>query len=336
MRGPKVIMYPIYRFAAPLVIGGAAYLMYPSPAVQPPAGIAASPSGTAAPYAGPSFALPTADAYPPLPPAAPVRPPVFALDGNGELVLDASTAIRLDLLLADLPAQPTMPEMQQIEERAKEGLPQEAARKALRVLDDYLAYRRAESELEAQARSGAPLAAQAMLDKLAALRREHFGAQVAHALFAAAEAQARFGIQATYIEADPALSRQEKTQRIAALRQALPPHVALPDDAHDELVHDVEDRVAALRRQGVPETDIWQLREQGLGPESAQAITEMEAQQLEWEQRYRTYLLQKNAILSSAESAAQKQERIDALLRQHYSEQEIAIARAYDASSMRQ
>ena len=72
------------------------------------------------------------------------------------------------------------------------------------------------------------------------------------------------------------------------------------------------------------------LRERQLGVEGAQHLHDMESQKNQWDQRFQEFSRQKNVILSAAISEQQKQENVEALLRQHYTQQEIDTARAYD------
>lgn len=318
-------MKPISQFAVALLIGAVAYLLHPSDE-EAQKTEASAPLRPTAGSAGPSFALPDASQYPPL---APQRARFFELDRNGELLIDSTTPAKLDVLLSELPERAGWRELQPIEEHVKESLPDAAAQKAVRILNGYIALRKAEATLDMQPRAAGLAGAEAMLNALVALRRAHLGQQVADAMFSLQEAQARFGIQSARIEADAGLSARDKSARIDALQKALPPGAELPDEA-TQAARAVEEQVVLLRQRGASESEIWQLRQQSRGTEEAQFITEMEAQQLQWERRYHDYLQQKNMILATSQSEQQKQQQIDALLRKHYSDQEIATARAYD------
>jgi lipase chaperone LimK len=171
-----------------------------------------------------------------------------------------------------------------------------------------------------------------MLNKLVVLRRQHLGAEVANALFAAQEAQDRFGIQIAGIDADQKLTAQEKLARLDVLQRSLPKDVpglhAELDASRSALM--MEQGVAALRQQGAPEAQVRQLRERHVGAEAAQNIGAMEVQKIDWEHRQQVFSQQKNAVAQMNLSEQQKQEKIEALLRQLYAEEEIPIARAFN------
>lgn len=255
----------------------------------------------------------------------------FRIDGKGELVLDADTRLKLEMLAANLPASPTRHELQTIEATALAGLPQQAAQKASRILDAYIRYAKAEAELNAGFAEGAAVPPQVMLDKLVELRRQHLGTQVADALFGAQEMRERYGMQLALLESDPKLNAQQKLERIEALQRAL------PDDAAD-LKADLEgsrsalmmdQEIARMRQQGASDEQIRQVREQHVGPDAARELEEMEQHKFDWERRQQAFAQQRTMIAQMLISEQQKQERVEALLRQFYSEDEIPAARAY-------
>jgi lipase chaperone LimK len=305
---------------------GAAYLLYPSgpdePLPTPPAYI--GPAVAAAQF-GPGLAMSNTAGHS----AAPARTPVFAVDRNGELILGPDTTIALDVLLTQFPERPDREDMARLEGRIKEGLRDRAARDAERFLRAYLAYRKGEAEIEAQPRAAT---SEAVLEQIIALRRQHFGAQLADALFAAREEQSRFDIQAARIKADPVMNFQEKTARLEALRTKMHGAAVLEEDksAGSQALRATAQQVALLRERGAPESEIRQLRERALGPGDAQFLSDMETQQAEWEQRYQAFRQQKAAILNAATGEQTKWQSVEALLRRHYKEEEIQNARAYD------
>ncbi|HEY0845687.1 MAG TPA: lipase secretion chaperone [Noviherbaspirillum sp.] len=272
--------------------------------------------------------------------AAPVQPDtqpavagetVFAVGSNGELFLDADTRSRLDVLIGALPAAATRYEIQAMEASALVGLPPQARQKAARLLDGYLRYQKAEAELNAAFANEAGSGTEQMLDKLAALRRQYLGAEAADAFFAEHEAQERYHTQLVRLEADGALTAREKLARIEAMQRELP---ATADGLQGDLATAraswaLEQGVAELRQQGAPEDRVRQLREQYVGADGAKSISEMESQKLEWQQRQYAFSQQREAIARMNLSEQQKQERIEALLSQIYSAEEIPAARAF-------
>jgi lipase chaperone LimK len=256
---------------------------------------------------------------------------VFRINAKGDLVLDYDTKVRLDILIADLPQNATRYETQAVEASAVAGLPQHAVQKALGVVDGYVRYLKAEAQLNQGFANGSAVQPEEMLNQVVALRRQHLGAQVADAFFSTQEAQDRIGIQIALMDADPKLTAQEKLARLDALQRTLPDNApalrAELDTSRSALT--MEQGVTSLRQQGATEAQILQLRERHVGAEAAQEISDMEVQKIDWERRQQTFSQQKNAITQMSISEQQKQERIEALLSQTYSEEEIPVARAY-------
>lgn len=338
MRDKRLVYGLLFASVAALVLTGTAWLMHSSPKeapVMPSASAAVQSSGTvdANPFGKGEYMPPAASHAQSA--AAGIR--VFGVDEQGNLVLDADTRVRLDVLLAQLPKNATGHELQAIEESAVAGLPRHAAQQASRILDTYIRYLGAETELNALLAMESAASPDEMFNKLIALRRQHLGAQVADALFAAQETQDRHGIQIALMDADPKLSAQEKLARIEALQRALPDGAAALasdlDASRSALM--MEQGVAALRQQGASEAQVQQLRERHVGAEAAKSIVEMEVQKMDWERRQQEFTQQKNAIARMDLSERQKLERMEALLSQLYSEEEIPVARAFDQMQVR-
>lgn len=333
MKDKRLISRLLIAAFVALIAAAAAYRMLSSPKEEPASSSASAIVEPSGPLWGDNpFAK--GESRSPLPSYAQsvtANTGVFTVNEKGELILDSSTKVRLDILVTGLPQNPTGHELEAAKTSAIAGLLQNTAQKAVLILDNYLRYSKAEAELNTgfANENGAP--PEKMLDQLIALRRQQLGAQVADALFAVQEAQDRYGIQVAALEADQKLTPRERIARIDALQRALPKADANFDP---ELVVSrsalmMEERVAALRRQGASEALIRQLREKQLGAEGAESIGEMEQQKRRWESRQQEFVQRKNVIAQMNLSEPQKQERIEELLHQLYTEEEVPAARAF-------
>lgn len=253
---------------------------------------------------------------------------MFVVDRHGKLIVNDSTKSALDVLLAELPPNPSPADLQKLRTTLLEDLSPDVAEKIVTLMQSYLEYRKAESALAVEVQSEKTIDAKEAFTKTMALRRSFFDAETAQALFGVQEALALYDIEATRIQADAKLGADQKSRRIKALRESLPAEVAGTALAPDNSVQ-LQEQVAALRQRGATENDVLQLRQQTLGNEGAKAVSEMEVQKNEWERRYQAYLQQKNLILVSSINPAQKQQQIEVLLRQHYSEEEVPAVKAY-------
>lgn len=254
---------------------------------------------------------------------------LLELGAAGDLTVDMNTRAALDVLLGLLGPEATPADFQRLEDALRRSMPGEAATQAIALVRNYDAYQRAATTQAAEQQApGTPEELKALLDKTVALRRQHFDENTARALFGAEEELTRLDLAMNAIQADPKLSAQEKAAQISALRERMPrdlPGLQAPVSAS---LGEMDTQVAALRQQGATPAQVEQLRRRYLGEDAAKAITDMEAQRDQWESRYQAYAQQKKAIVASAspDMAAQ----LDAALRQHFKEEELAAARAYD------
>lgn len=254
---------------------------------------------------------------------------LLELGVSGDLSIDMHTRGALDILLASLGATPTPADFQRLEDALRRSVPGEAATQAMGLVRRYAAYTRAAAmDSSTQQAPATPEELKALLDKSIALRRQHFDPDTAQALFGAEEEQTRLDLELQAIEADPRLSPQEKLARARTLSERGPrglPGLQAPVPAAQA---EMETEVAALRQQGATPAQIEQARTRHLGADSARALAETEAARDDWESRYRAYALQKKTIVATA--APDMEAQLEAALRQHFSEDELGAARAYD------
>ncbi len=247
----------------------------------------------------------------------------------GDLSVDAHTRGALDVLLAALSTPPTAAELQRLEAALRRAVPGEAASQAMALVGRYVDYTQAAATDHAvQQAPTTPDELKALLDKTIALRRQHFDADTAQALFGADEAQTRHALALQDIDADPQLSAADKAARVKALRDQLPPQAAAQQPPVSLAMSEMEDKIAALRQQGASTAQIEQVRQSYLGTEAAQALGEMEIQRERWESRYKAFARQKEAL--GEQNVADMPAQVEALLRQHFSEDELPAAKAYD------
>lgn len=247
----------------------------------------------------------------------------------GDLSVDAHTRGALDVLLSSLSNPPTMAELQQLEAALRRAMPGEAATQAMTLVRRYVDYTQAAAADSTTQQ--APTTAdelKTLFDKTVALRRKHFDADTAQALFGAEETQTRHAMAVQAIEAEPRVSAADKAARVKALTDELPAPTAAQQPPVSLAMSEMEDKITALRQQGASAAQIEQLRQRYLGTEAAQALSEMETQRERWESRYQAFLQQKKAL--GASSATDMSAQVEALLRQHYSEDELTAAKAYD------
>lgn len=253
----------------------------------------------------------------------------FTVDSLGRLAVSAKTLPVLDSWLP-APGQSLAP----IEARLRAALPPLAAERAWRLLRSHAAYRADERELLQQLKAQGPINARELLDKSMALRRRHFDSVSVQELFAVQEARALYASEVARILADPRLSEAQQAQHLFALRTSLPGEVAAQEFAGSEFSFALEKQVAQMREQGESDAEIVFLRKQFVDVEGAKSVLEVEREQLEaqkqaWELRHAGFVRQRDALLAAEIEVADKQQQLEALLRQHFKPDEIATARAH-------
>lgn len=261
--------------------------------------------------------------------AAPREGQPFTIDTLGRLVVTHKTLAVLD---SWLPAagQALAPS----EARLHAALPPLAAERAWRLLRSHAAYRAAERELLQQLKAAGPIHARELLDRSMALRRRHFDSVSVQELFAVPEARALYASEVAQILADPRLSDAQQAQRLMALRMSLPPEVAAQEFGGSEFSFALEKQVARMREQGESDAEVLYLRKQFVDVEGARSVIEIEREQAEvqrqaWELRHPGFVRERNALLAAEIEVVDKQQRLEALLRQHFRPDEIGAARLH-------
>jgi lipase chaperone LimK len=216
-----------------------------------------------------------------------------------------------------------------IERAIGERLAEPAAGEARDLLARYLAYRSAVAELAATGQDAADL--DKRLQLLRELRRAHFGAEVAAALFAEDEQVARVALERERLRRDPSLSEAERERRIAALRDELPASVRAAQDAAVAPLRLLQDE-RRLRAEGASEAEIRLLREERFGPEAADRLEALDRRRSEWRRRLEDYRRERDRILADpALDDAGREAALRALREARFDERERARLDAQDA-----
>lgn len=254
---------------------------------------------------------------------------MFDIGFSGGLKIDLDTRASLEMISAELGANPSPQDVQRVEKSLRAGLPREAADKAIALVRAYREYTQASARASAQQRP--PQNAEELrllLAQDAALRRVYFDAETSKALFGVQEAYSLYSLDAQAIEADTRLGPVEKARRLQALRAALPPEVIELEPALSPKASEMELRVAQLREQGGSEAQIRAVRKEYLGADAAESMGQMDGHSAEWLDRYQAFQKQKAAMLAT--SPPDGPALVEKLLAQHFSADELPGARAYD------
>ncbi len=189
---------------------------------------------------------------------------------------------------------------QQIQTELDTRLGAAQAVRARRLLDSYLAFRRALVDLEAKP----DLSGEAF----ATLRKRMVAQQALRAqYFNTAEIEGMFGFEDRYdtdalarleIAKNTSLSAAQRQQQIAALDAALPADLRAERDA-SAVVSTLEQQVQQLRAQGASDDDIYRMRAQAFDAGAADRLAAVDREEAAWKERISQYLSARSQLLQT-------------------------------------
>jgi hypothetical protein len=159
---------------------------------------------------------------------------LFEIGYAGGLSIDGRTRETLEILLSNLPQEPSAEDLERLEWTLRDGLPAADAQKAIALFHGYRAYLK---DMRGEyLRLGIPTnreEAQAFFAQMEAVQRRHFGADTAEAVFGDERRHGRLVMEASFVAQDESLSPQERQERLRALRAQLPPELqdSIPEEA---------------------------------------------------------------------------------------------------------
>jgi lipase chaperone LimK len=257
-------------------------------------------------------------------PSAPPRSPlpsvanIFKPDPNGTLKLDHETKIKLDILVSQFPNKLNADDLNDLSMQLRHEMTPLAAAAALDVLKNYQVYVASEQEQESELAKSNLIKPEDILNRLSELRRKIFGVETAEALFALDEAQTRYGIMLSELQADTTLLPAERAARIDALRAFQPPDTINPDIDW-----------SGRKTETAPESVRDVIQDNGADSTTNKDRDIGDNQNSEWDRRYKEFMQRKSAILASSMTEEQKRAQIDTLQQQSYSKKELPLVQVY-------
>jgi lipase chaperone LimK len=243
----------------------------------------------------------------------------------GQLQVDAELGHLFDYYLAGLGERDLEAIRQQIERELERRLEPEAAAQAKRLLARYLDYKRALVGLEAGLQSNAGLleAARARLQAQQQLRLGYFSAGEIAGLFGMSDAYDSDALARIEISQDPALTQQQRSDKLATLDQKLSPAMREERDAPTRVVR-TEQSVQQLRAQGAGDDEVYRLRAAAFSPEAANRLAALDLEEAAWKTRIKVYLEQRALLAGQTEAV------LGQLRDQHFSGAEQRRLGAYE------
>jgi len=211
--------------------------------------------------------------------------------------------------------------------RAK-NLPAPAMEEAVRLLDDYIAYRDA-ARTFAMNQRGEPTDLSARLESLRELRREHLGPW-ADGLFGGEEQVDAVTVERMKLEQDTSLTPEERERRIAALDEQLPADYRA---SRDEALRPLQQQAVEheLVASGATAEDLRQHRLATVGPEATARLEAMDHEEAEFKRRLAEFRARREALGQTEADPAARQAAVQRLLFDAFTPEERLRVEALDA-----
>lgn len=252
------------------------------------------------------------------------------LNDNGGLVVDQKALSSLQRTFRNLGEETSLETVQQLQELIKMGLPGGAGKETAKIFGDYYQYLEAKNLLDNrnEIKSESQDSRQ-YLENLVDLRREHLGNDTAAQLYSAQEAHQRFVLENHEINKNQQLSQSEKGEKRAQLKRALQSGLLNIDSRGTDAVENMMQASVQWGEQGLADETQAYLQKQTLGLVAARRLAKNDSQRLEWQQRYSSFESQRAEVINAGLSEQDKQQQIEQLLAEHFSEKEIQVSGNY-------
>jgi len=210
-------------------------------------------------------------------------------------------------------------------------LPAPQAQKAQRLLGLYIAFKRELVALEAKPElfGNAVAAIRRRMLAMQDLRGRYFSADAVEGMFGFEDAYDMDAVARLEISQDPALTAQQKQQRLAALDAAMPETLRKERDASNQVVR-IEQQAQALRAQGASEDDVYRMRARELDPQAAARLAEVDREDAAWKGRIARYQDERARLLKANATESERQASIAQLQQSLFSEAERPRLVAYE------
>lgn len=257
------------------------------------------------------------------------------VDQKGQLVLTIGIRNCFDYFLSSLGEKTEAQLITDIRQYLTTTLPSTALPYALKLLDQYIAYRHAQTELQptAQVKTQTPDTLQAIVTAQKSLRLKFFSPAEVDALFGNEAAYDQYNIDVMRINADNSLTSDQKAAKIAGLMNQLPPSLA--DSMRPMMQYaELQKLTKEIQARGGSAEELHQMRENLVGPAAAGRLDQLDADNANWQKQLNSYLAARAQIKAGSGDAASQQQAITALRNQTFSSSEDRI-RAQTYETMR-
>ncbi|WP_336365756.1 lipase secretion chaperone [Marinobacter sp. C2H3] len=247
-------------------------------------------------------------------------------DANGQLVIDLGTRDFFDYFLSTVGEVSPDTAIGQIQTLAQTYLPAQAAKQAMDLLDQYLAYKQAslsllQAKLDPALSQDPDYQLNALGNALAGLkelRSETFSARAHEAFFGLEEAYSEYTLNAMAIARRTDLSDSGKEALIEYQRQQLPEVIRNTEVRMQAEAATQQARVAAIKEADSPEAAGKRLAELGLDEEGVQGVVTYLQQRKRFDERFQQFRQAASEQSLSGLAPADRKRQQDALLQEYF------------------
>ena len=212
-------------------------------------------------------------------------------------------------------------------------LPPAQAKRAQRLLDLYIAFKRELLVLESKPElsGNAVQAIRARMLAMQDLRARYFSAEETQGMFGFDDAYDMDAVARLEVSQNPALNAEQKKQQLAALDTAMSPVLREAREASLVVVR-MEQQAQELRAKGASEDDIYRMRAKAFDPEAAARLADVDREETIWKARIAQYQEQRSKVLQSNAQASESERQAAVLQLQQslFSQPELPRLVAYD------
>lgn len=215
-----------------------------------------------------------------------------------------------------------------LEELLEKHLPASASIRAIEVLHQYLNQKKSEIELSRQIDEDFKAAGEQpsiweMKRLLRDLRASNLDAEVYEAFFGIENQRDDYTLSRLQIQQDSSLTDEERATALIEAEQHLPIDEQ-KQFAEERQIKQVFADVQAANAEGASKSEIFHIREQAFGAETAERYAEADKKVSSWDSRVSTYRAEREAILTiDGLTDDDKENQIEQLRQQHFQGNEL-------------
>lgn len=254
-------------------------------------------------------------------------------DPQGQLVLSGAIRTCFDYFLSSIGEKTEDQLIADIRQYLAATLPSAAAAAGQKLLDQYIAYKHAETRFSGQATQmgNDTDKLHALMRSVMQLRRQFFSQPEADALFGREEAFNQYTIKQMQIHANPNLSSAQKATQLAALLDSLPADLADGIRTSSQYAN-LQQLTQSMKNQQASPAAIQDMRTKLVGAEAAERLGQLDLQRAQWRSRIDSYLMARQQLMTQMPAGFDRDQAVSTLRSQRFSDAaEHTRAQAYES-----